>query len=865
LSQGYRSAGYDFVRVEVDAAGVISYTVDSSRARHEVRAQVAQLPLLRNLIENAASGRPDVQIGRTLFQLLVPVELEPFFAQSPEVVIELDPGTAAIPWELLDTNDGERAESMPWAIRSKLLRQFRSRFIATADSRNDEPSILIVGEPFVDSSYPRLPGARAEAAAVATCFNASERTRTATMSLVSPELEPGPDAHAVINGLLSRDWRIVHLTGHGALPRYDATGAQSSRSAGGLVLSNGAVLGPREIASMRRIPELLFVNCCHQPMASETTNLLEQPGSANWPLFASQLSEALLTSGVRCVVLAGWAVDDDAASAFASRFYGELLLGRRFIDAVTAARLDAFQVGGNTWAAYQCYGDPDWGLLHGMSATRRPLPPISAQFDGVVSEQQLKIALGTIVVRCELDFEGPTERAKIEYLETRFSDRWGHDGAVAEAFGDAWAAAGDLAQAVRWFGRALSCGDGRASLRAAERFADLRVRLAMAQVRNAGTPPASARRQQAKSAESLMSARSEVAEGIRFLEHVNAVASTTPRTTVLASAYKQLAMIEYVAERKTEENHALTMMQEYYTQAASQAREGRDHALSSIAAALNGFAATLLHWESGAELRLIDSESVARVRKGLKQLNATSPDFWSVIAEIELRLYEALSEQALSMNLGVIEERLNDLFVRVSTPGFWESVLNQHELLLRKYADRAPAGERVAALTLIEALGRFAAVRKEVRRSDVVIAHGAIDRDVAERIAKGLEAAGLSAAMSTGTEDFEIVARREEALEKSKASVVLLSRATNTPDQALVSYWGSILRRRWRDPRYPIVLVTRHRDAMPPGFLPDGPLRALGETSAGFAKLTAEIVKAVRAGSRPPLKRKTRTARSKRK
>ena len=41
-------------------------------------------------------------------------------------------------------------------------------------------------------------------------------------------------------------------------------------------------------------------------------------------------------------------------------FYDGLLQGQRFIDAVAVARQKAFAFAGNTWAAYQCYGDPDW-------------------------------------------------------------------------------------------------------------------------------------------------------------------------------------------------------------------------------------------------------------------------------------------------------------------------------------------------------------------------------------------------------------------------------------------------------------------------------------------------------------------------
>ena len=69
--------------------------------------------LLRELVATASNDQNrDQQIGRTLFNLLIPVELEPYLAGSGEMQIELDPQTAKIPWELLDT----KREATPTAV-----------------------------------------------------------------------------------------------------------------------------------------------------------------------------------------------------------------------------------------------------------------------------------------------------------------------------------------------------------------------------------------------------------------------------------------------------------------------------------------------------------------------------------------------------------------------------------------------------------------------------------------------------------------------------------------------------------------------------------------------------------------------------
>ena len=153
---------------------------------------------------------------------------------------------------------------------------------------------------------------------------------------------------------MKEPWGIIHIAGHGEPP---VTIGQRTEPRG-VVLSGGSFLGPREISATRVKPELVFVNCCH--LATDDPNRLLKTIYYDRAQFASGVAHALIKGGVRCVIAAGWAVDDNTASVFAKAFYTALLGGVRFIDAVAAARESAYARGGNTWAAYQCYGDPDW-------------------------------------------------------------------------------------------------------------------------------------------------------------------------------------------------------------------------------------------------------------------------------------------------------------------------------------------------------------------------------------------------------------------------------------------------------------------------------------------------------------------------
>src|SRR6185295_9680374 len=163
--------------------------------------------LLRDIIRKAASGTSaDERIGRTLFNMLVPPGLEPFLAGTNDMILELDDGTAGIPWELLESGTRGGGDSRPWAIRSKLLRRLRTTDYRAdpVDARADD-SVLIIGEP--KCRWGRLPGARAEARAVLKRL-AQVLPGDRLMALIREEGADqfGADADAVVGALYERDW-----------------------------------------------------------------------------------------------------------------------------------------------------------------------------------------------------------------------------------------------------------------------------------------------------------------------------------------------------------------------------------------------------------------------------------------------------------------------------------------------------------------------------------------------------------------------------------------------------------------------------------------------------------------------------------
>jgi tetratricopeptide (TPR) repeat protein len=708
---GYRGADYDFIsalaQTSEDRGEQIVYTIDTRRARSEVRAQATQLPLIRNLVTTASNNpHADPQVGRTLFRLLVPVDLEPFMGSSGATVLEVDRGTAGIPWEILDSHTPGSGDDRPWAIRTKLLRKLRTGAgsIVVNDASADD-SVLVIGDPACDrTKYPRLFGARQEAAAVATCLRTSRSAtgegRPGIIPSVTPLISPQdrsdtePDAIAVINAVMDRGWRIIHIAGHGEPPL--ATGARTDPR--GVVLSNDSFLGPREIGALRIIPELVFVNCCYLAQGDMTQLLTETRNDR--AQFASGVAEALIKAGVRCVVAAGWAVDDEAARVFAKVFYERLLDAWSFIDAVAAARVEARACGGNTWAAYQCYGDPDWKYRRATGDAQRPTPLLPSQeFAGIASTIALVLALDTMAVKRELQ-DGSISEAddlayvdRLRYLEKAFDPLWRNRGQAAEAFGNAWAKAGRLDEAIGWYEYARTAPDGTASLAAIEQMANLKVRRAWRNVSRTGEE----------------AARKEIADAMALFDTLCAVGQTLERESLYGSAYKRLALIEAAAGHGDQELEAIAKMRAHYAAAEqiARARQGNDATATAnvFYPAMNRIAAHLALEGGTPGVGALDPETIATVRRSM---SAAPADFWSVVGQAELSMYASMFAGTLEQDLAKLTKEFQDHHARVNAPNKWASVHDNATFVLSKYTGRATPGEAAAAGRLLDALADLA-------------------------------------------------------------------------------------------------------------------------------------------------------------
>jgi hypothetical protein len=636
--------------------------------------------------------------------------MDPIMDGTSAMVIELDQGSAPIPWEMLDTDSGKsnRNDQRPWAIRTKLLRKlqladFRQQ---PKDSRQSSPS-LIIGEPLCDAVWPRLPGARQEAWSVFEKLKAGLGEEN-VVSLISSEDsdDDRPDAIQVINTLMAEDWRIIHISGHGDLPDND--------DPHGVVLSDGLYLGPREIQTMRVVPELVFVNCCHLA-ASGVDQVFN---SYNRTKFAASVAEQLIKNGVRCVVAAGWAVGDRASETFAEKFYDALLNGQRFIEAIAQAREAVWQIYAKqdkTWAAYQCYGDPDWVLKSGEEDPQMVSTTNFSNEASIVSANSLILALESL--RNRVSSQGDHNQAihqQLEMLESRFANLWVNQGEVARAFAIAWDAANCKDRAIEWFEIAISAEDGGASLNDLAQMSNIKVRQALKKLNQAKDrlspeDPGSASNEQYK--QLLHKSREIIQQETQSLQQLVTIAPTMEFLCLCGSAQKRRAMLERKAGDSVAEREALEAMKGWYLKAEELGLKAK---LNDVFyAVLNRMAADCVLRVGEANWIGFKPVDLNSIRQILSQKVYDEPDFKGICGLIELEIYEILANCNLRLVDRIIEitTRFHDLNERVKDSGPWQSLSDQMELVLQPYINEkslVDQAEADSAKSLLELINSYA-------------------------------------------------------------------------------------------------------------------------------------------------------------
>jgi hypothetical protein len=472
------------LRIATEEDGALKFEALTNRARAETYLQPTQQKLIERFLKRAIeSTRNDMELSRTLFELIIPNRMKEYAPDRRNMVLVVDEKSAAYPWELLD--DGLDAHSRPLSVEAGIIRQmvvppsrFREKVL-----QGTTLNALVIGDPTSQEPqglFAPLPGAAAEAREVARLIRQQDYQQV--VELVEGDATPD----AILTALYQRPYRIVHCAAHGVFefPLEPPDGPKANidipapcvkpKTVTGMVLGQGLFLTSIEIEQMRFVPELVFLNCCH---LGQTKGREEQEYVPLHRL-AANLGTQLIRMGVRAVVAAGWAVNDAAAKTFAMKFYEEMFRNSHFGDAVRKAREEIYlrHGGSNTWGAYQCYGDPDFSFkagATGVAGARRMVAPAELRMELLNLVQQAKTA-------------GPKDEARLlsrlKELTENVGDSWLESAAMCAALGQAYGELKQFPEAVRYYDRSRALQPADATVESLEQLANLQVRWARARM-----------------------------------------------------------------------------------------------------------------------------------------------------------------------------------------------------------------------------------------------------------------------------------------------------------------------------------------------------------------------------------------------
>ena len=507
------------IYVRAGANSSLIFTLPTVRARSEESQQGVQRSNIDGLVAQAVMiPKWDQRLATSMFELMIPNRLKGSFRDLKNILFVLDPQAAHYPWELL--YDRRTGQDKPLAVQVGMIRQFTTASFQERVVDVKNKNVLVVGNPTkMPPGFADLPGAQQEASLVADKFNTFGYE-------VTPEIHSG--SNAIMNSLFANDYRVLHLAGHGVY-RHPVKRAENEEPQyyTGMVLGEDIFLTANEIESKMDIPELVFINCCH-------LGTIDNPAEATkyaFNEFAASLSQKLIEMGVKAVIAAGWAVDDFAALTFADEFYEHLLKGSAFGEAVKAARqitYDLHKDRTNTWAAYQCYGDPDYRLVDMKDLGRKETDEFVDIEEALLEIRKLS---GLANMTAAQGFTSLQERlVRLQKKIEKECPAWLDDLTLQESLADTLGEMFLFEEAVSFYDRALKSRKSSVSIKTLERLANYQIRLAVREFEN--------------SPDKYSDVKGEIEKQIKSLNQlIKTLGASSERWSMVGSGYKRLAQI----------------------------------------------------------------------------------------------------------------------------------------------------------------------------------------------------------------------------------------------------------------------------------------------------------------------------------
>jgi pimeloyl-ACP methyl ester carboxylesterase len=717
-------------------ADMLKFLYVGQRARAESLLHQRQPGLIERLVrQQIASTVWNPDFGRVLFQLMVPHDFKDLGRQLEQVVLVLDETTANLPWELMLADDPSRDDddTRPLALQMASVRQLASAQYRRQVRQSVERSALVIGNPSTkgfkeafsvgetkyDEDPADLPGAKAEANAVAELLEA--------MGYQVTRLIYGESAANVLASLFHRPWRMLHISAHGVFGLRHIDGRYRS----GVLLSDGLLITAAEIGSMEVVPDVVFLNCCHLGTvdAGQQGNKL-----------AASIARELIDNGVRCVLVAGWAVDDKGAQLFGETFYQELLLRRRpFGEAVFEARKAVYAANPAdiTWGAFQAYGDPAWraepialGAVGGNAQTFASPEELLDELARTRAELSRRSALMT-----ERD-----HRAQAAALESLLKKRcppgWLHTPGLQSAIGATWFDLGQFDKARSALLAAVQAEDreGTVPIHDIQKLANVEARLGERQA--TAETDSKAKKPQGNDATPRGEALIRLAiDRLEMLDPLLAAKGdplyNPERSALIGSAYKRLASVKACDVLRAKQSgtrkvaagamrDALQRSTKAYARDEGKPGSGR---FDSYLALNRLQLQALVTWPKDGEAAADPAEGIDLVhqcRLEAQARYADEGDPWSAVMQSEAALTEALLNGSLGLAGDAGQAAIDKLSASYAAtlanltlrPSQLDSVVTQMELLSR-FGDALWLGGGDASL--YRAASRLLELRERIR------------------------------------------------------------------------------------------------------------------------------------------------------
>jgi CHAT domain-containing protein len=482
----------------------LKYTISTDAARQEERTVLINFTTIHSMLEDLSTQNKWTEaLAKTIFEMLIPNDFKDQLRKQNNLIFIVNKETAVFPWELLQDKMGD---TKPLSVNAGMVRQ-----LATPDFRSKitpvlSQTALVIADPDGKDTYPQLDSAFREGEMVADIIKSHNFETFKLLRKGSGD---------ILVSLLSKDYKVIHFAGHGVF------NADLSKPTG-MMIGPDAYLTPAIINQMSNVPELVFVNCCFLGAGNADAEAMMQSRHK----LAANIGTQLIDIGVKAVVVAGWAIEDDSALLFAEEFYTKLFAGETFGNAVRKSRERVYEndhLSGNTWGAFQCYGDPFY-TLDGQSRSNRN------HREEFVVEREAEIDLYNLLSKqntgqyttefVESELNRILEKLKRSSLKSPMITEW-----VAKLY----YSLSKYPEAIEWYTALLRENNSQFTLGALEKLCNIRAKQCVKEWKENGRKKIYC--------ENLLTV-------IKDLDHLLQFSETVNRLAIMGSTYKRLALIQ---------------------------------------------------------------------------------------------------------------------------------------------------------------------------------------------------------------------------------------------------------------------------------------------------------------------------------